>query len=157
MDNLKNYKNSFTLIEYERSKSVSRNEGFTLIELLIAIFVLVVGIIAVLQAFPLGMHLEKSAQMMTIAIQLGQEKLEETISKSYSEVSIGVFEETYGFYPNFSSFKRKTEINYFDPNNPGTPPVADSEIKKIEVTVFWHSPLGITEKQIKLATLFTKR
>lgn len=131
--------------------------GFTLIESLIAIFVLVVGIVAVLQAFPLGAHIQKSSQMTTTAIQLNQEKLEEIISRSYSDIPLGETLEPYGFNPNFSSFRRKTEITYFDPNNPTVPPAGDLGIKKIEVWVFWRSPFGVAEKEIKLATLFAQR
>ena len=132
-------------------------KGFTLIELLIAIFVLAVGIVAVLEMFPLGTYVQKSAQMGTLASELCQEKMEEIISESYNNILPGVNEEPYGFNSSLPSFKRKTEVNYFDPNNPQVPPDQDLGIKKIEVTVFWKSPLGINEKEIKLATLISKR
>ncbi len=132
-------------------------KAFTLIELLIAIFILTVGIVAILQAFPLGTHIQKSAQMTSTALQLGQAKMEEIISQSYIEISLGIDEEIYGSIANFSSYKRKTEISYFDPNNPETPPAQDLGIKKIETTVFWHSPLGISEKEVKIANLITRR
>ncbi len=135
----------------------NRSTGFTIIELLIAIFVLSVGIVATLQAFPLGVHLQKSAQMASVAGYLGQAKMEETISQSYSEIAIGTVEEAYDSISSFPLYKRKTEISYFDPNNPSTPPAEDLGIKKIEVTVFWRSSLGISEKELKVATLISKR
>lgn len=131
--------------------------GFTIIELLISIFVLTVGIVAVLYIFPLGTQIQKSSQMTTVAVQLSQGKIEETISKSYAEIITGIVEEDYGFISNFSSYKRKTEVSYFDPGNPPTPPASDLGIKKIQVTVFWRSPLGISEKEVKLITLIAKR
>lgn len=131
--------------------------GFTIIELLISIFVLEVGIVAVLYIFPLGSQIQKSSQMATIAVQLSQGKIEEIISKSYGEISVGAIEEDYGFDSNFSSYKRKTEVNYFDPENPQIPASSDLGIKKIEVTVFWRSPSGVSEKEVKLATLIVKR
>jgi len=131
--------------------------GFTIIESLISIFVLTVGIVAVLYIFPLGSQIQQSNQMATIAVQLSQGKIEEIISKSYGEISVGVTEEDYGFDSNFSSHKRKTEVNYFDPGNPQIPASNDLGIKKIEVTVFWRSPSEVSEKEVKLATLIAKR
>ena len=134
-------------------------KGFTLIEVLVAIFVLTVGIVAVLQAFPLGTYIQKSSQMTTVAIQLSQAKLEELVSKSYDDslLSVGTTTESYGTVSGFSSYKRTTRINYYDPNNPSQIPVADLGIKKIEITVFWKSPLGVAEKEAKIATLFSQK
>lgn len=134
-------------------------KGFTLIEVLVAIFILVIGIAAVLQAFPLGMYIQKSAQLTTTAAQLSQAKIEEIVSKSYSDplLSVGTATESYGTISGFSVFKRVTKINYYDPNNPALIPAADLGIKKIEITVFWRSPLGVAEKEVKLTTLFAKR
>ena len=83
--------------------------------------------------------------------------MEETASQSYNEILLGTFEEDYGFNPDLGAFRRRTTINYFDPNNPGVPPGSDSGIKKIEVRVFWRFPLGVTEKEVKLATLIAER
>ncbi len=134
-------------------------KGFTLIEVLVAIFVLTVGIVAVLQAFPLGTYIQKSSQMTTVAIQLSQAKLEELISKSYDDslLFVGTTTESYGTVSGFSSYKRTTRINYYDPNSPSQIPVADLGIKKIEITVFWKSPLGVAEKEAKIATLFSQK
>lgn len=132
-------------------------KSFTIIELLIAIFVLAVGLVAALYAFPLGTQIQKSSQMATVAAQLAQAKTEEIISEGYDEISLGIIEEPYGFDSNFSSYRRKTEVSYFDPDNPQVPPASDLGIKKAEVSVFWRSPLGVSEKEVKLATLIAKR
>lgn len=129
--------------------------GFTLIELLIAIFVLTVGIVGVLYMFPMGAQVAKSSQMTSIASQLGQAKIEEMISKSYNEISSTA--EEYGEISGFKSYKRITEVSYFDPNNPETPSAEDFGIKKIETTVFWRSTFGVPEKSINLFSLVTKR
>ena len=55
---------------------ISQVKGITLIETVIAVSILAVGIVGVLQAFPLGAHLAKTAQMSTIATELGQAKIE---------------------------------------------------------------------------------
>ena len=96
-----------------------RNKGgFTLIEVLIAVFVLTVGFVALLEAFPLGAHVQKSAQMTSVAVQLSQSKMEEIVASSYQEITAGTTTEDYGFDANFQAFKRKTEVSYFDPENP---------------------------------------
>ncbi len=134
-----------------------RSESFTIIELIISVFILTVGISAVLYMFPIGIQIQKASQMATVAIQLSQGKMEEIISKSYGEIIAGTVEEDYGFDSDFSSYRRETEISYFNPENPQIVPVSDLGIKKIQVTVFWRSPLGISEKEIKLITLFARK
>lgn len=131
--------------------------GFSLIEALIAISVLAVGIVALLEAFPLGAHLQNSAQMTNVGVQLAQAKMEELNSLSYGDLSIGTITEDYGFDSDFPTFKRETVIDLFDPNNTSTPPGSDLGIKKIEISVFWHNPFGVTEKELKIANLITEK
>lgn len=132
-------------------------KGFTLIELLIAIFVLAVGLVAVLQAFPMGAYIQKTAQMTTTAVQISQDKMEEIISRQYAEIVVGTTDEVYGFDTDSPSFRREIEVNYFDPDNPEVPPAEDSGIKKVRVSVFWRSHLGLLEKEVKIATLIAKK
>ncbi|MDP2663904.1 MAG: prepilin-type N-terminal cleavage/methylation domain-containing protein [bacterium] len=132
-------------------------KGFTLIELLIAIFVLSVGLVAVLQAFPMGAYIQKTAQMTTTAVHISQDKMEEVISWQYAEIIVGETNEVYGFDADNPSFRRETEVSYFDPNNPGVPPAEDSGIKKVRISVFWHSHLGLLEKEVKIATLIARK
>lgn len=136
---------------------MKNNKGFTLIESLVAVFILSVGIVAVLQAFPIGIYIQKTSQLSTIALVLSQEKMEETISLSYGNILTGTIEEDYGSNSDFPSFRRLTGISYFDPDNPDIIPEIDLGIKKIEITVFWKSHLGVLEKEVKIATLITKR
>ena len=137
-------------------KNLKKN-GFTITELLVAIFVLAIGILAVLQAVPFAAQIQKSSQMATVAVQLCQGKMEEIISLSYDEIISGNTDEAYGFDSEFPSFRRRTEISYFDPNNPTVVPGGDLGIKKINVIVYWKSPMQIQEKQVKIATLFAER
>jgi type IV pilus assembly protein PilV len=129
-------------------------KGFTIIEILIAIFILVVGILGVLSAFPLGTKFVTFSRMSSVAIQLAQEKMEEIISQSYDNISSST--EDYGKISGFEAYKRVTEVNYYDPEN-STITTTNTGIKKIKITVFWHSPLWVSERSINLITLFTRR
>lgn len=124
------------------------SKGITIIEALIAVFILTVGIVAVLYMFPLGSRVAKSGQMITVAVELGQGKMEEEISKSYSQLTTGTVTENYGEIFDFGSYKRVTEISYYE---------GKAGIKKIEIAVYWKSPFGITEKNINLISLIVKR
>ena len=130
--------------------------GFTLIEVIIAIFILIVGIMAAFQLFPLGIQVEKSAQMTTVASQLGQGEIEEIISKSYDEISIGTTEKN-PFESPYDSYQREIRIVYVDPNNNLEETASESGIKKIEITIFWKPPLGVSEKSLKIASLIAER
>ena len=135
-------------------------QGFTLIEALISIFILTVGIIAVLQAFPLGTKILGSSKMTTIASQLGQAKIEELISQSYGEISFGIIETKHVLDSPFSSYQRKTEIICVDPDLDFSEVIncdPDPGIKKIEVTVFWKTFFGFSEKNNQIISLITKK
>lgn len=133
-----------------------KKKAFTLIEILIAIFILSMGIMGILVMFPMATQIEKSAQILALANQLAQAKIEENISKSYNEIVIGTTTEEYGFIADYPYFKTLVKINYYDPVNLAIIDI-DYGIKKIEVFMFWKSPLGSSEKNIKLESLISKR
>ena len=138
-------------------------KGFTIIEILVGIFILVIGITAVLNIFPLGLKMAKASQMASIATQLGQAKVEEAASDLYNNLVVGSTVEDYGSITSFESYKRETSINCVD--NSGLTEVAcdydlvndPDPMKKIEVTVFWRSSLLATEQSINLVSLIAKR
>lgn len=135
-------------------------KSFTLIELLIVIFILVTGVMAVLEAFPLGIRVAKSSQMGTTAAFLAQEKIEEIIAQSYDEILTGAFTEAYGFDSSFPSYKRVTNIICVNPDADfieveNCSP--DPKMKKIRVIVFWKSSFGISEKSFEVMSLFSER
>ncbi len=139
--------------------NIQAAKGFTLIEVLVAVAVLAIGIVGVLAMFPMATQVVKSAQMASIAVQISQEKIEEKISRPYGEIVIRATTEDYGQIANFRAFKRVTKITCFDPNVAGLLPNCPGETgaKRIEITVFWKSPLGITEKSINTISLISKR
>lgn len=137
-------------------------KAFTIIEVVAAIFILSIGIIAVLQLFSLNIQYQTLSQMTMIASQLAQEKIEEISNFSYENLSIGTSTENYGTISNFPSFKRQVVINCIDPNfqlvncnyNPSNDPYP---LKKIDVVVYWRSTFGLLEKNFKITTLIAKR
>lgn len=131
-------------------------KAFSLIEVMIAVFILLVGILAVLTMFPFGVRLARYSKMTTIATQLAQEKIEEIISKSYADIS-KESEQTLG--APFDDYSRKTDVTCFDPNGVGLSPNCpdDTGIKEIKVTVSWTSPLRASPQKIELSTLIAER
>lgn len=139
-------------------------KSFTLIEAMVAIFILIIGIIGVSHLFPFSLSQEKSSEMRTQATQFAQAKIEEVISKSYSEIhctaSEPPCEEIEDTIPENNAFKRTTRIKFADPLNnlqEPTPPDTDTGIKKIEVIVSWKSPLLVSKESISIITLIAKR
>lgn len=143
--------------------SALKSKGITLIETVMAVSILALGIVGVLQAFPLGAHLAKTAQMSTIATELGQAKIEQEISRSYNDTPVANTVENYGSIADFLAFKRITQVDcvqaqdltavscdYDLINDP-------SPMKEITVTVYWRSTLGIAEKNISLMVLVVKK
>lgn len=136
--------------------------GFTLIETVVTIFVLLFAIIAILQMFPLGIRVGQSAQMATIASELCQAKIEEIISNSYAEISVGTIEPKHQLDSPFEKYSRQTTVACVNSN---LQPVAcnydldgnPNPLKKIEVTVFWKVVFGASEKSINIISLIAKK
>ena len=126
------------------------NRGFTLIEILISIFILSIGIVGILLAFPLGVQVESNAKMRTCASKLAQEKIEEAISLPYEDINSSL--EDYETISEFQSYKRETNVDYYDPDS-SLSTTTNLGVKMIEVKVFWNSSLASIEKNINFKTL----
>lgn len=134
----------------------SKKKGFTLVEIIIAISVFSIGILGAMSMFSYGVKAMKYSQSAISASQLIKEKVEDTISVNYDDVSTGTFIEDPLSVP-FSGFRRQTEITYVDPSSALQEVSTDNGVKKIEVTVFWKSMFGLTENSIKRTTLLSKK
>ncbi len=131
-----------------------RQKGFTLIETLVALAVIGIGLVVVLQVFPSGFSIEKNSQLETQATLCGQEKIELLLSKSFSELTIGVETENSLSIP-FERFSRTTKISFISADLQESIPA--TAFKKIETTVSWKSPLKIGSHEVKLITLFAEK
>lgn len=136
-----------------------KKTGFTLIEVMTAIFVLVVGIAAVLNIFPLGLQIRKGAEMSAIASWLGQEKIEEIISIPYSDISSGPIEPNHFLDPPYSNYERETVVSCVQGTDLSevSCDVQPTPLKKIKVTVFWKPPFKLTKDKIEIITLIVKK
>ena len=130
------------------------NVGFTFLEVIIAISVLIIGILATLQIFPLALNIEKLNQMETQAIFLAQEKIEEKISRAYQDIQI-ITETEDPLSSPYERFSRETKVIYVDSDLATTS--SNLGLKKIEVTVRWRSSLRIREKSVNLITLIAEK
>lgn len=140
------------------SKSANKKTGFTLIEAAIAIFILLVGLLAVSEFFPLGLRVISDSQNLTTATNIALSKMEELRSLSYDEIGLGIVEAKQTVSSDPASYlyryQRQTTISLVDSDlNP-----TDSGIglKKITINVFWHSLIGAKEKSIEIYSLFSE-
>ena len=136
------------------SISSKNKKGFTIIEAMVAIFVLTLGIVAVLCLFPLSLQTRKFSEMKTVASQLAQAKIEEIAIHSYDDIPIGTIDEGQLDSP-FGAYTRQLVVNYVDSDLQSS--ASNIGLKKIEVTVSWSSPLLISPKSVNVLNLITGR
>jgi len=136
-----------------------KKTGFTLIEMMTAVFILIIGIVAVLNIFPLGLQIRAGAEMAAIASWLGQEKIEEVISIPYSDISIGTIESRHYLPSPYNKYERETIVSCVQGTDLSDVS-CDSQptpLKKVKVTVFWKRPFKLTQEKIETLTLLVKR
>lgn len=132
----------------------SKNNGFTMIEAMTAVFILSVGICAVLVIFPLSLKVIRSSDFATKAVGLAQEKIEAISSGSYESIIAGTASENLTIP--FDMFSRQTIVNYVDPESGMSVSQIDKGIKKIEIIVSWNSFLGVGSQSIAINSLISK-
>ena len=130
------------------------NKGFTILETMVAILILTIGIIAVLQVFPLCSNIQKSNEMENQAIFLAQERMEQEIFKTYENIEVGIIIEdpVSSFYERFT---RETRITYLNPDMGEIG--SDSGFKKVEITVQWNSVFKLKQGEISIINLVAER
>ena len=136
-----------------------KKTSFTLIEVMVAIFVLIVGIVAVLNIFPLGLQVRKGAEMSAIASWLGQEKIEEIVSLSYADISSGTIESRHFLDSPYNNYERETVVSCLQGTDLSevSCDVLPAPLKKIKVTVFWKPPFKLTKDEIQIITLIVEK
>ena len=133
---------------------IKSEKGFTIIEAMVSVFILTLGITAVLCLFPLSLQARKFSEMKTVATQLAQAEMEEVISLSYDNILIGTATES-PLDPPFGAYSRQMIVDYVDSDLVIS--AVDTGLKKIEVLVSWNSSLSISDKNVRIISLIATR
>ena len=138
--------------------STSTSKGFTLVEALVATLVIGVGLVAVLSLFPLTARSNKSAEQTSLASTVAKAKLEDLVSTSYDELTVGTIEPLTAVTTNSTSplygFKRQTAVTLLDSTLHTTN--TDVGLKQITVTVSWPAKGGGTNT-FAISTIRSRR
>ena len=116
--------------------------GFSFLEAIISIAVLIIGIVAVLQIFPIAFSVEQESKMETQAIFLAQEKIEALNQLAFESIVVGVETESVLESP-FEKFSRETTVIFV--NSELEESMQETDLKKIITNVNWKSLLKISE------------
>ncbi|MDP2920986.1 MAG: type II secretion system protein [Candidatus Omnitrophota bacterium] len=110
---------------------MNNKKGFSLLELVIAIAVLAIGLVGVLQIFPIGLRASQRAGMMTKAAFLAQNKIE--------DVKLAGFEAITELPPKIPLSGRDGDLEWAvkieDLSLEGVD--SGSDMRKVTVTVTW--------------------
>ena len=132
--------------------------GFTLIEIMVSFSILTVAFIAIMQSFPTGLKINKTAENATLASFLAQDKIEEFYSLDYDNIPIGTVAKArlsndtnnYLYF-----YQRETTVNYVDANLANS--AIDTGLKKISVTIYYTNSISKTETSYNITTLISRR
>ena len=132
-----------------------KHTGFTLIEAAVAIAVLLVGLWSVLQFFPFSIKIIGDSQSLTVASNLVVEELESLSTDNYSVIGVGTIEAKHPVSSDttsyLSKYQRQTVVQLIDSDFNAS--ATDVGLKKITVTVYWRSPVGVNERSITTSTI----
>lgn len=131
--------------------------GITLLEVVVAIGILIIAIFAIINIFPKGIQVIKTAERNTVAAFLAQDKIEELASLPYGDISTGIIETKQSMPPPFADYQRETEVIYVNPNNNLVQSQTDLGIKQIRTTVYWFVTTDTAEKNLSIYTLRSRR
>lgn len=141
------------------SNFANNESGFTLVEIMVAFFVLTVGLVAVSGTFPVGIKVGSESENQSTVSYASQQKLEELISKPYSEIATGTIEAKHVFSDDPTSdlykLKRETIITLLDQNFNST--TTDIGLKKATVNVYYTNSVSKLEKKISSYLLISRK
>jgi prepilin-type N-terminal cleavage/methylation domain-containing protein len=113
-------------------------QGFTLIEVLIAIVLIVIGLVALMQAMSVAIFADSTLEYRLTALNLANEKLEELKDDGYSHANLdpasSPFTEAFISGFNFVD-QRQWTVDYVDANLSTS--VSDTGLKDVTVQVQW--------------------
>lgn len=136
-----------------------KQSGMTIIEIMVAFTIVTGSFIAILQAFPTGLSINKRAELASVASYLAQGKIEEIWSEGYDNIATGTVEskQRLSSDPNeyLYNFQRETIVDYVDGSLSATS--SDDGLKKISTTIYYVDSLSKTEKTYNITTLVSQK
>jgi len=122
-----------------------KRTGFTFVELLVALSLFAVGMLSVLEIFPVTRAFLTQSSQTTQASFLAQQELETIRSLPYADLTVGTYEAQHAVSSDSSSqlseFQRQTTVSLVSPESSPAPYAAtatDLGMKKVDVTVTWQ-------------------
>lgn len=107
------------------------DDGMSLVELLVAMFVISVGLFALLSSFIASMQSALDQQMRSEATRIGTERLETLRSMDFDDVEVGTETDS----TTFDGYTVVTEVAWMDASD-GSPD--NEQVKAVTVTITWE-------------------
>lgn len=140
-------------------KSATDKKGISLIEATIAIAILLIGIVAAAEIFPLSIKVDKTAEQTTVAAELAQSKIEEIFSQEFDNIAVGTIEPRHRLASSssnpFYSYERETAVDYVDGNLVHS--AQPTGLKRISTTIYWRNAVSKTEKNFNVILLTSQK
>jgi prepilin-type N-terminal cleavage/methylation domain-containing protein len=118
---------------------MTRKPGFTFLELLIATSLFVIGMVSVLQIFPINRRFLTQSSQTSQASFIAQEQMEKVRGTDYDSLTVGNFEARDAVSDDSSDpmslYERQTVVTLIDGNRNAT--ATDVGLKKVDITVYW--------------------
>ena len=132
-----------------------RKKGFSMSEVIVAIMVFAVGVLSVVEVFPLYRKMSRISEKSSIAVFLAQEQVESIFSLTYDSITVGQYEVKHPLATSgqLAEYQRKTDVSYVDGNYQNS--AADLGLKKVTTTVYWDE--DGSEKSTNLVTLISAK
>jgi len=140
---------------------IKNRRGISLIEAIVCISLVTLIIITIVKLFPIALKLGSDASRVTIATNLAQAKIEECFYNDYDNLPVSAtpLETKHRLASDpanpFYAYQRATTVEYVDSNLNHSD--AETEIKKVNTTVYWQSPILNGEKKVELKILISKK
>jgi type II secretory pathway pseudopilin PulG len=126
---------------------------------MVSILIISIAFAGLMQAFPLGLSINRESENATLAAFLAQTKLEELFSADYDDIAAGTIEAKHSLSsdPNdyLSGYQRQTVVSLVDGDLNSS--AADVGLKKAIVTVFYQDAIFKKEKSYFITSLISKK
>ena len=134
---------------------LKQKKGFSMSEVIVAIMVFTVGVLSVVEVFPLYRKMSRISEKSSVAVFLAQEQVENIFSQSYDSITVGQFEVKHAVAASgeFAPYQRKTDVSYVDGSYQNS--AADVGLKKVITTVYWDE--DGSEKSTDLVSLISAK